>query len=139
MKPIAINAFRFCKLTVTLMVWASFAFKSEILLALVFLVMVLSAILKIQRAPLIVLYSLTIERLFPFRITTVNETGLRFAHSLGAFMALCCIGLTLLFPNAGWWYVLGFAILKTVSMLGLCPGEALYSCYAEGSCSILKK
>lgn len=138
MKAIPINAFRFCKITVTLLVWLAFAFHSLSLLVIVFLILGLSALLKIQRAPLIVLYSITIERIIPSRMKEVHETGLRFAHSLGTVLAAICIALTLLFPTVGWWYVLAFAVLKTVSMLGLCPGEAMYSCYAEGSCSILE-
>ncbi|PTN09598.1 DUF4395 family protein [Mangrovibacterium marinum] len=139
MKQIPINAFRFCKITVTLLVWLAYAFKSLPLLIIVLLILGFSAWLKIQRAPLIVLYSKTIEKIRPSRMIEVHEKGLRFAHSLGTALCAICIGLTLLFPTVGWWYVLAFAILKTVSMLGLCPGEALYACYAEGSCSILKK
>jgi len=139
MKPIPINAFRFCKITVALLIWLAFAFKSLPLLIIVFVTLGLSALLKIQRAPLIVLYTLTIEQIAPSKVKEVHEKGLRFAHSLGALLSAICITLTLLFPTIGWWYVLAFAILKTVSMLGLCPGEALYSCYAEGSCSIFKK
>lgn len=139
MKLIPINAFRFCKITVTSMVWLAFAFKSYILLMLVFIILILSAILKIKKAPMIILYSNSIERLFPSRQIDVNESGLRFAHILGAILSATCLIITLFFPVIGWWYVLGFSILKTISMIGFCPGEALYSCYNDGTCSIFRK
>ncbi len=139
MKEIPINAFRFCKLTVTLLIWLSFAFKSPALLAIAGLILLFSAILKIQRAPLIVLYRVTIEKWKPSAGKMVSEQSMRFAHTLGTILSAACLAICLLFPTVGWWYVLGFAILKTISMLGFCPGEALYSCVAEGSCSILKK
>lgn len=139
MKQIPINAFRFCKITVTSMVWLAFAFKSYIFLLLVLIILLLSALLKIKKAPMIIFYSFTIERLFPSRIIEVNESGLRFAHFLGASLSTICLAITIFFPVIGWWYVLGFAILKTISMLGFCPGEALYSCYKDGTCSIFRK
>lgn len=139
MKQIQINAFRFCKIAVTLMVWLAFAFKSYIFLVLVLFVLLLSALLKIKKAPMIILYSYTIERLFPSKVIEVNESGLRFAHLLGACLSVICLAITIFFPVIGWWYVLGFAILKTISMLGFCPGEAIYSCYKNGTCSIYRK
>jgi hypothetical protein len=109
------------------------------MLIIVHIILLLSAILKIKKAPMIVLYSNTLELLFPSRIIEVNESGLRFAHILGTILSAICLALTIFLPTIGWWYVFGFAILKTISMLGFCPGEAMYSCYVDGTCSIFKK
>ena len=138
MKKIPINAFRFCKASIAILIWCSFIFKEDILLMLVFCFLLLSTILKISRAPLILLYSFTIEKVFPSRSAEVNEAAMRFAHALGASLSAICLLLIYLMPSVGWWAVLGFAVLKTISSLGFCPGEALYSCFVDGTCSILK-
>jgi len=138
MKQIPINAFRFCKVSIAILIWTSFAFREEILLILVFFFLLLSALLKISRAPLILIYSYTIEKIFPSKNKELNEPAMRFAHALGASLSAICLLLIWYMPTVGWWAVLGFAILKTISTLGFCPGEALYSCYKEGTCSILK-
>lgn len=138
MKEIPVNAFRFCKVTIAILIWCSFAFREEILLILVLGFLLLSAILKISRAPLILFYSYTFEKIFPSKTKVVNETAMRFAHFLGAALSAICLLAVYYMPSVGWWVVLGFAILKTISTLGFCPGEALYTCYTDGSCSILK-
>jgi hypothetical protein len=138
MKTISRNAFRFCKLSVAVMIWCSFAFREEILLMVVFLMLLFSALLKVTRAPLILLYSTTLERIFPGATLEVDEKALRFAHALGTFLSGMCLVFIYAKPSVGWWMVLAFAILKTVSTLGFCPGEAIYSCYVNGTCSIFK-
>jgi hypothetical protein len=94
--------------------------------------------LKISRAPLILFYSYTFEKAFPSKRKEVNEAAMRFAHSMGASLSAICLLLTWYMPAVGWWAVLGFAILKTVSTLGFCPGEALYTCFKDGTCSVLE-
>ncbi len=136
---IPVNAFRFCKISVAILLWCSFIFKYPSLLIIVFIILFLSALLKIRRAPMIVLYSYTIEKIFPSAEKEVHEKGLRFAHTMGTILSVICLTSVYLNPVTGWWVVLGFCILKTVSNLGFCPGEALYSCYENGSCSIMKK
>lgn len=139
MKTIPKNAIRFCKLTIAVLIWCSFAFREDITMMIVLALMLLSVLLKISRAPLILLYSITIERILPGPVAQVDESAMRFAHSLGTFLSLLCLVSIYRIPAIGWWIVLGFAILKTISTLGFCPGEALYSCFVNGSCSILKK
>lgn len=139
MKQIPVNAFRFCKISITLLIWIAFVFQNHLLLYIAFGVLFLSALLGIKNAPMIVIYSLTIEKLFPSRKIELHTTAMRFAHSLGTIFCGFCIFTVLYFSSIGWWYVLGFAILKTLAMLGFCPGEAMYSCYKNGSCSIFKK
>lgn len=136
MKTVPKNAIRFCKLTIALLIWYSFAFREDLTLMIVFALLLLSALLKISRAPLILLYSWTAERIFPGPVAEVEESAMRFAHFLGTFLSLVCLLTIFTLPSAGWWIVLGFAILKTISTLGFCPGEAIYSCYKDGTCSL---
>ena len=136
---IPVNAFRFCKITITAIIWCAFIFKLSCLVYLALIILVLSAILKIKRAPMVFLYSQTIEKLFPHKSIEINEIAMRFAHSLGAFLALICVIALLVNEQIGWWVVLGFAILKTLSMIGFCPGEAMYTCYKNGTCNIFRK
>jgi len=138
MKKIPINAFRFCKVSTALVIWSSFIFKEDILLIMAFGILLLSAILKIARSPLILFYSYTFEKVFPSKSKELNEAAMRFAHALGASLSAICLLLVWYMPAVGWWAVLGFAILKTISTLGFCPGEAIYSCYTAGTCSIIK-
>lgn len=138
MKTVPKNAIRFCKLTIAGLIWCSFAFKDHVTLMIVLVLLMLSALLKISRAPLILFYAYTVERIFPGPAAEVNVSAMRFAHSLGTLLSLICLIALFTIPSVGWWMVLGFAILKTISTIGFCPGEALYSCYRDGSCSILR-
>lgn len=136
MKNIPVNAIRFCKASIAILLWCAFVFREDILLIIVFGLLLLSALLKISRAPLILLYSYSFEKIFPSKSTEVDEAAMRFAHTLGTSLSIICLLLVRLMPAIGWWAVLGFAILKTVSMLGFCPGEAVYKCIKDGTCNI---
>ncbi len=133
------NAFLFCKFTITLLVWTAYIFKIKELLLLAFLLLAASALLTIKRAPLILLYSKTIDRIFPSPKTELNLKGIRFAHITGSILS----GLSLVFiylnTSFCWYVLLGFAILKTVSTAGFCPGEKQYSWMSSGGCCSLTK
>jgi len=132
------NAFRFCRFSLMMIVWLGFFLKSRELILLSFILLLSSAALKIRRAPLVFLYTNTIEKLFPSKSIELDERGMRFAHSLGAFLSGVCTACLYLGLQA-WGLVLLFAILKTISALGFCPGEKLYRCMSGGCCSILKR
>lgn len=128
------NAFLFCKFTITFLVWFSFIFQLKELLLASFILLLSSAILTIRRAPLIFIYSQTVERFFESPKIDLHMKGIRFAHIIGALFS----GIALIFVYMDfsfcWWVVLGFALLKTVSTAGFCPGEKLYKCMKNGGC-----
>jgi len=133
------GAFVFCRFTITILVWAAFVFKIKELVFLTFLLLAASAILTIKRAPLLMLYSVTIDKLFPSSKIDLDFKGMRFAHTLGSFLSGICTILVYLNISFCWYVLLGFALLKTISAVGFCPGEKLYSCVSKGGCCSLTK
>jgi hypothetical protein len=134
-------AFFFCRYSIAVLVWVAFFLKAKALLAAVFVILVLSALLTIRRAPLIVLYTQTIHRLFPSREEELRVRSMRFAHTLGAALAfICLLFLYGLSEPIGWGLTLFLCVIKTISALGLCPAYKLHACITGGSCcAFLKK
>jgi hypothetical protein len=141
-KPVSVSkaAFAFCRLSLAVLIWGAFLFRSESVLVAAFVIFVLSAILKIRTAPMIVLYGWTIGKLIRSEDEVVNEHAMRFAHIIGAvFTAVCILLTTFVGGNAGWYAVLVFALLKSVSAFGFCPASRLYECATGGSCCAFAK
>jgi hypothetical protein len=141
MKPVSIpsHAFTFCRYSIALLVWLAWGFRSVWCLAAAALVLVLSAVLAVRRAPMIVLYSQTVLRLFKSPEEIVDETAMRFAHILGSiFAGVCLVGIWLR-PEVGWRVTFLFALLKTVSALGFCPATKLFGCASNSTCCPVTK
>jgi len=84
-------------------------------------------LLMIQRSPLVMLYKVTIERIWPSRPVEVDAKGLRFANGLGLLLSVVCLVILYFgIPMVGWILTGFFAVFKTVSALGYCPGLKLY-------------
>jgi hypothetical protein len=128
------NAFAFCRYSIAVLVWAAFLLQNVWVLLGVFVVLVLSLLLTVRRAPMILLWTWTLGRAFPSEEEVLDVKGMRFAHGLGAMMAL--IGLSLVWHGNpfAWWFVGLFAILKTTSALGWCPAYKVWGCMAKGGC-----
>jgi hypothetical protein len=142
-KPVSISngAFIFCRILLATLLWISFVFQSKWLLVVVFLIFIFSAILKIRKAPMILFYTYTFDRIFPSKKVMLDENAMRFVHSLGTIMAFVALLLLyFVYIPVGWAFLLFFAILKTISALGYCPASKLYSCALSGGkcCSIIK-
>ncbi len=132
---ITTGSFAFCRYTVAVLVWLSLVLQNRLLLILVWAIMVLSWLLRVGRAPLIVLYRQTIDRIWPSSPVVVDEKGIRFAHAVGAaFSTLCLVVLYLGSPLAGWILTAVLAILKTSAALGFCSALKLYTCMQGGNC-----
>lgn len=138
-KPVEIpNAsFVFCKVTVPLLLWIALIAQSRPTLIVCFGILLLSALLKVRRAPLVFLYTRTIDRLFPSRTVIVDESAVRFAHTVGAafsLAALLCLYAGL--PLAGWIITGLLALLKTSGAAGFCGAMKLYGCLnnPNGTC-----
>ncbi len=141
-KPVSVPsaAFAFCRYTLALLIWTSLFLRSRPLMIAVFVLFSLSALLKVRRAPLILLYSYTVNKIFRSRDEVLNESAMRFAHSSGAVFSLICLLLLYFAPaGAGWACVLVFAVIKTISALGFCPAAKLYECVSGGGCCALTK
>ncbi len=129
---------KFCKFGVAAMLWIAFILKIKILLGIVFVIFVLSALLKINRAPMILLYNYTAGLLIKSPKVIVNADAMRFVHTLASCFSGICLLLVYLNLFFAWSAVLIFAIMKTVSSFGFCPGEKIYSCVKGGCCSVRK-
>ena len=133
-------AFAFCRYTMAILLWTAFILKIKILVAVVFVVLALSAILSIQRAPLVWLYTVTFHRLFPSADTKLSPAGMRVAHTLGTcFAALCLVLLYVINEPLGWWVTLGYCVVKTISAIWACPVYKLYACMKSGDCCTFLK
>jgi len=142
-KPVSVSkaAFIFCKSTIAVLLWIAFLFRIKWLIIVTFLLLALSAILKIKRAPLIVLYTYTVNKIFKSKDEVLDEYGMRFSHTFGATINLIAL-IFLYYINAliGWGIVFFLAIAKTAGALGFCTALKLYECMSKGGCcSFLKK
>jgi hypothetical protein len=141
-KPVEIPnaAFIFCRYSITILIWLSLILKSIWLLEFVSLILIFSAILKVGKAPMIMLYKYTFNKIFKSDDVILNENAIRFAHIIGTIFSLICIAAIYIFNNnIGWYFVAGFGVLKTISALGFCPASKLYECTLNGQCCVRKK
>lgn len=133
-------AFAFCRISLTVMLWLALCFHSVWLVFVVFVILVLSVILKVQRSPMIQLYQQTVLRLFPTpQHVFLDVPAMRFAHGMGAFMALAVIVAMLASPSVGWYVLAGFCVLKTTAAFGFCPASKLFVCMRKGGCCALTR
>lgn len=131
------NAFVFCRYSVAALIWLALILQSVQVLVLVFLILALSALLKVHRAPMVWLWTNTLGRVFSSAEVVLDVRAMRFAHTLGAVLAAVSISLTWRESPFGWWFVAGFALLKTTSALGFCPAYKLWGCATAGGCCAL--
>lgn len=132
-------AFTFCRYSVAAMVWLAFIWRDWRMLAAVVLIMFFSALLKIRRAPLIVIYKYTFDKIFKSPEEILNESAMRFAHILAVILGTLCLAVIYINPNAGWFLVFCFAVLKTISAVGFCPASKLYECAGSDRCCSFAK
>lgn len=133
------NAFLFCRYSVALMVWAALIFRNAYLLAAVFAILALSALLTVRWAPMVWLYTQTLGRVISSADVVLDTKAMRVAHTLGAVLALVCLALIYHESPLAWWVVGAFALLKTASAVGVCPAYKLYGCMAKGGCCALTR
>ncbi len=136
-KPVSIskNSFAFCRYSVAVLVWISFASKEKEVLMAVFFILLLSAVLKVRKAPMILLYNYTIGMVYPGENVIIDEKGIRFAHSVGAVMSgICLILLYLGLTTVGFILMFILAVLKTSAAFGFCSALKLYDCMNSGNC-----
>ncbi|OGS28213.1 MAG: hypothetical protein A2297_01890 [Elusimicrobia bacterium RIFOXYB2_FULL_48_7] len=134
-------SFNFCRITLAVIFWIGFIFRLKWLILLAFVILALSAVLGIQRAPLIMLYNITIGKLMHLKEEMLDKRGMRFAHSFGALLTLVCLLLLYFFnERLGWIFVFFVSLAKTAGALGFCSALKLYGCLTNDSCcTFLKK
>ncbi len=129
------GAFAACRWSLTALLWLALAARQVWILGMVVVLLVLSAILRVDRAPMVVLHARTLGRLFPpVTFVFLDVTAMRFAHGAGAFLGTCVLAWILWHPRGGWVAMACFCCLKTVSALGFCPASKLFVCLRQGGC-----
>ena len=131
------NAFVFCRYSVAILIWVALFLQNIYVLAAVFVILALSALLKVHRAPMIWIYTNTLGRLITSPEVVLNVKAMRFAHTSGAVLALVSLALVYHGNPFAWLFVGLFAALKTLSALGFCPAYKLYGCVSAGGCCAL--
>jgi len=130
-RPVSVPhaAFNFCKYTMATIFWVALILQSKVIVAVGFTVLLLSAILKIKKAPLVFFYTHTIDRLFPSKKEILDENAVYFAHIIASIMsAIALIFLYYLHPLTGWILTGILAFLKTSASFGFCGAMKLYGC-----------
>lgn len=130
-RPVEISsgAFNFCKYGIASLLWLSIIVQSKPLLIIVFAILVLSVLLKVRRAPLVLLYTFTTDKFFKSKRIILDEQAVRFAHIVGAiFSGIAIVLLYYINPLAGWIITGILALLKTSGAMGYCGAMKLYSC-----------
>ncbi len=134
------GGFAFCRIGMMIIVWIAFLLKLKWLVAFSFVILLLSALLTVKKAPMIIFWKYTFGKLINGKIEILNVKAMRFAHSAGAILSgICVILLYFGFEKAGWVLTGIFAIMKTISALGFCPASKLYVCMSSGTCCALSR
>lgn len=135
-RPVEVTAgsFAFCRWSLAALLWVALFARQPWLVAATGALLLASAAAGVRRAPMIVLWRLTGDRLWPSRVVVLDARAMRFAHAFGA--AFC--GATWLFlvtePRAGLVALAVLVLLKTVGAFGFCTASRLYTCAARGGC-----
>ena len=132
------SAFAFCRWSLTGLLWLSLATRQAWVLGAVVGLLALSAVVRVDRSPMVVLYQKTVGRLLPpVAFAFMDVTAMRFAHGAGAILGTCVLVAILRFPRGGWVALACFCVLKTISALGFCPASKLFVCLRKGGCCAL--
>ena len=136
-KPATISkgSFVFCRIVVAILLWLSIILQLKWLVGIVFLIMLFSAIFKVEKAPLILLYKYTIDKIKQSENIIVDKKGIFVSHLVGTIFSLLCRALLYYANPIAAWIVTGmFAILQTSAACGFCSALKLYTCMTSGNC-----
>ena len=135
-KPATITkgSFAFCRVTIASLIILAIVFRNVWFLVAEAVIMLLSAILKVEHAPLILLWKYTVEKVRPSKPEVVDERGIFVSHLVAVGFSALCIGLVFLAPLAGWIVTGLFAVLQISAACGFCSALKLYTCMNNGNC-----
>lgn len=140
--PVAKGAFIFCRYSLAVLLIAALILQSKELVILTGVILALSALLTVRRAPMILLYTYTVQKLFPSPIEVLDEHAMRFAHTLGTVLVGIGVALLYTYPRAGWIFLVFVTIAKTIGALGFCAASKMYTCMSGSNgrcCAFMKK
>lgn len=129
------GSFAFCRIVIAGLLWLAILLQIKWLIGVVFIIMLCSAIFKVEKAPLILLYKYTVDKIHPSKNVIVDEKGIFVSHLVGTIFAAICLSILYFVNNLAGWIVTGvFAILQTSAACGFCSALKLYTCMTGGNC-----
>ncbi|XMB86783.1 DUF4395 family protein [Mycoplasmatota bacterium WC44] len=136
------NATMFCKVTTALLLWISLIFSNKFILIFIGVILLLSALLKIKKAPLVVLYNVSFGLFIKKKIGVVNVKSIRFSHIIATIFIVLTLVLMYFNLNLISHIVLTiFTLLQTTAIFGYCSAQKLYECLIlnQNCCGLGKK
>ena len=140
------KGFAFCRYTIALLLWITVIllfFNIKWMIFIPFVIMALSGILTVKRAPLIMLYKVLFDRDGKGETDVLNVSSIRFSHYVGSFFCIIIIlFLYILKIDIVAYIFLGIlTILQTIAAFGYCSAQKLYECLVLGKncCNLGKK
>ena len=140
------KGFAFCRYTIAILLWFTVIlvfFNIKWIIFIPFIIMLLSGILTVRRAPLIMLYKVLFDREGKGETDVLNVSSIRFSHFVGSFFCIIIILFLYVVKIDIVAYVfLGIlTILQTIAAFGYCSAQKLYECLVLGKncCNLGKK
>ena len=131
------KAFAFCRFTICILFWiTSFLLFYGIkwMIFIPFIIMLVSGMLTVRRAPLILLYNFLFNRDNKAETDILNVNSIRFAHYVGSAFSLVVILFFYVFnlDLVGYIFVGILTVLQTIAAFGYCSAQKLYECLVLG-------
>ena len=140
------KGFAFCRFTIALLLWVTLillCFGIKWFIFIPFIIMILSGILTVKRAPLIMLYKVLFDRKGKGETDVLNVNSIRFAHFVGACFSLIVILFLYVFKIkiVAFVFLIILTFLQTVAAFGYCSAQKIYECLVLGKncCNLGKK
>ena len=140
------KGFLFCRWSICILIWISLILGFigvKWFIIVPFIIMVLSGILTVKRAPLIALYNFLFDRKKKGETEVLNVSSIRFAHIVGAIFCLLVLLCFYIFKSniIGYIILIILTFLQTVAAFGYCSAQKLYECQILGRncCNLGKK
>ena len=140
------KAFAFCRFSISILFWVTsilLFFGIRWMIFVPFIIMLLSGILTVKRAPLIVLYKVLFDRNGKGETDVLNVNSIRFSHYVGATFSLIVILFLYVFKVdiVAYIFVGILTLLQTIAAFGYCSAQKLYECLVLGKncCNLGRK
>ena len=140
------KAFAFCRFTICILFWITsilLFFDIKWMIFIPFIIMLLSGILTVKRAPLIIFYKVLFDRRNKSETDVLNVNSIRFSHYVGATFSFVVILFLYVFKIdiIAYIFVCILTLLQTIAAFGYCSAQKLYECLVLGNncCNLGKK
>lgn len=119
----------FCKYFIAGILWLAVVLMSVVPVYIVLAIFIASALLGVNRAPLVVFFNKTFAKRIKTDEEYINVYSMRFAHLVGT--AFCVFALISYYLNGrilALVLIIILAIMQTIASAGYCSAQKLYEC-----------